>query len=92
MNRAIFLDRDGVLNKDPGYVHKVEDFELHDGVIESLKQLSNFKFFIISNQSGIGRGYYKEENFHEFNNHLVSELKKHNINIINMDNHFLVVK
>jgi len=81
MNRAIFLDRDGVLNKDPGYVHKVEDFELHDGVIESLKQLSNFKFFIISNQSGIGRGYYKEENFHEFNNHLVSELKKHNINI-----------
>src|SRR3989339_697085 len=79
MNKAIFFDRDGVLNKDPGYVHKVKDFELYDGAVEALKRLKEFRFFIISNQSGIGRGYYKEEDFHKFNNHVLEGLKKHNI-------------
>lgn len=82
MDRAIILDRDGVINDDPGYVHKIEDFKLLPGVIEALKSLKNqFKFIIISNQSGIGRGYYTKEDFHKFNNHLLNELKKHEINI-----------
>lgn len=81
MNKAVFLDRDGVLNEDPGYVHKVEDFKLLPGVIEGLKLLKDFKLIIITNQSGIGRGYYGEDEFHKFNNHLVDELKKHGINI-----------
>lgn len=79
MNKAIFFDRDGVLNYDPGYVHKIEDFKLLPGVIEALKLLKNFKFIIITNQSGIGRGYYTEQDFHKFNNRLTEELKKENI-------------
>lgn len=81
MNRAVILDRDGVLNWDPGYVYKIEDFKLLPGVIQALTLLKDFKFIIVTNQSGIGRGYYTEEDFHKFNNHLVNELKKHNITI-----------
>jgi len=81
MTRAIFFDRDGVINKDAGYVHKIEDFELYSDTIEALKSLKHFKFFFVTNQSGIGRGYYTEEDFHKFNNHILNELKKHNIKI-----------
>lgn len=82
MNRFVILDRDGVLNEDPGYVHKTENFKLLPGVIEALNLLkNNFKFIVISNQSGIGRGYYTEEDFHKFNNHLINELKKYGIKI-----------
>lgn len=83
MNRFIILDRDGTLNIDEkGYTHKVEDFKFHDGVIEGLNLLKdNFKFIIITNQSGIGRKYYTKKHMHEFNNHLTNELKKHNIEI-----------
>jgi len=45
MKKAIFLDRDGTLNVDSGYVYKVEDFLLHDGVIEGLQKLKGFLFF-----------------------------------------------
>jgi D-glycero-D-manno-heptose 1,7-bisphosphate phosphatase len=81
MNKAVFLDRDGVLNYDPGYVHKVEDYKLLPGVIEGLKLLGGFKLFLITNQSGIGRGYYSMDDFHKFNNHLVEDLKNHGIKI-----------
>ncbi|MCX8175099.1 MAG: HAD family hydrolase [Candidatus Micrarchaeota archaeon] len=82
MAKAIILDRDGVLNEDKGYVHKVEDFRLYPGVVEGLKLLKGrYLFFIITNQSGIGKGYYTEEDFHNFNNHLVSELGRHGIKI-----------
>ena len=81
-NKAIFLDRDGVLNEDTLYPHKIEHFKLLPGVIEGLKKLSkDYIFIIITNQSGIGRGIYKEEDFHNFNNHLISELKKSGIEI-----------
>jgi D-glycero-D-manno-heptose 1,7-bisphosphate phosphatase len=80
-NKAIFLDRDGTINHDPGYVHKIEDFMLYNGVVEGLKMLKDFKLFIITNQSGIGRGYYKEEDMHKFNKHLLDELNKKGITI-----------
>lgn len=80
--KAIILDRDGTLNVDPGYVHKVEDFELLPGVIEGLNLLKkDYIFFIVSNQSGIGRGYYEEKDFWNFTNHLLSELQKQDIKI-----------
>ncbi len=82
-NKVVFLDRDGVLNDDPGYVHKIEHFKLLPGVIEGLKLLKErgFKLIIITNQSGIGRGYYTEEDFHKFNSHLVKELFANGIKI-----------
>jgi D-glycero-D-manno-heptose 1,7-bisphosphate phosphatase len=81
-NKAIILDRDGTLIEDKNYVYKIEDFELLDGVIEGLKLLQNdFLFFIVTNQSGIGRGYYTIQDFQNFNNHLINVLRKQNIEI-----------
>ncbi|MAE43366.1 D,D-heptose 1,7-bisphosphate phosphatase [Candidatus Woesearchaeota archaeon] len=82
MNKAIFIDRDGTLNYDPGYVHKVEDFKFLPGVVEGLKKLSKeFIFIIITNQSGIGRGIHTENDMHKFNEKLLNELKKEDIEI-----------
>lgn len=66
MNAAIFLDRDGVINVDKGYVSKIDDFEFVDGSIEAMKILKDkgYMLVIITNQSGIGRGYYSEDDFH----------------------------
>jgi D-glycero-D-manno-heptose 1,7-bisphosphate phosphatase len=83
MKRAIFLDRDGTLIEDKGYVHKIEDFELLPGVITGLKLLKNkdYLFFIITNQSGIGKGLYNKADFYKFNNYLLTKLNENNIKI-----------
>lgn len=82
-NKVVFLDRDGTLNKDFGYVYKNENLEFLPGVMEGLKKLqdNNYKLIIITNQSGIGRGYYTENQFLEFNNYMLNELRKNKINI-----------
>ena len=66
MKRAAFLDRDGVINRDTGYVHRWEEFELLPGAIEALQRLSvlGYTIIVVTNQSGIGRGYYSVEEFH----------------------------
>ncbi len=60
---AVFLDRDGVLNVDKGYVHKIADFEWMRGAREAIKFANDNRFLVIvvTNQSGIARGYYSEE-------------------------------
>ena len=64
IKQATFLDRDGVLIEDKNYAYKIEDLEILPGVIEGLRLLrKNFLFFIVTNQSGIGRGYYTIEDF-----------------------------
>lgn len=65
---AIFLDRDGVVNYDYGYVHKMSDFKLRNNVIKGLRYLNklNYYIFIVTNQSGIARGYYTENQFLKF--------------------------
>ena len=81
--KAIILDRDGTLIEDKNYAYKIEDFELLDGVIEGLKLLKkDFLLFIVTNQSGIGRGYYTIEDFQIFNNHLINTLKESKIEIL----------
>jgi D-glycero-D-manno-heptose 1,7-bisphosphate phosphatase len=81
--KAILLDRDGTLIEDKNYAFKLEDFELFDGVIDGLKLLQkDFLFFIVTNQSGIGRGYYSIQDFHNFNNHLINILKGYQIDIL----------
>lgn len=81
MNKAVFLDRDGVIVEDVGYHYKTEDFKLMPNAVKGLKLLKNYKLFIATNQSGVGRGYYKLKDFEDFNNHLVKELKQYNIKI-----------
>ena len=58
---AVFLDRDGVINYDYGYVHKIKNFDLRDGVIQGLRYLikKNYYIFIITNQAGIGKKFIK---------------------------------
>ncbi len=62
---AAFLDRDGVINDDRGYVHKVEDFEWMPGALAAIRLLNEKGYIvvIVTNQSGIGRGFYDEEDF-----------------------------
>ena len=81
--KAIILDRDGTLIEDRNYAYKIEDLEILSGVIEGLKYLqSDFVFFIVTNQSGIGRGYYTVEDFEKFNTHLLEILDKNDIKIL----------
>jgi len=63
--RALFLDRDGIINLDFGYVHRREDFVLRDGIFSlcSEAQALGLALVIVTNQAGIGRGYYSEEDF-----------------------------
>ncbi len=82
MRKAIILDRDGTLIEDKNFAYKVEDFELLPGVIEGLTLLQrDFLLFIVTNQSGIGRGYYSESDFFKFNNHLIKVLEENEIRI-----------
>ncbi|MBA3354236.1 MAG: HAD-IIIA family hydrolase, partial [Blastocatellia bacterium] len=63
--RAAFLDRDGVINYDRGYVHRPEQFEFVPGVFEAVRELRRLEFVpvIVTNQSGIGRGIYSASDF-----------------------------
>lgn len=62
---AVFLDRDGVINQDTGYVSCIDDFHFIDGTIEALQILKKkgYCLVVVTNQSGIARGYYSEEQF-----------------------------
>lgn len=64
---AVFLDRDGVINHNHGYVHKHEDFDFIDGIFDVARHAyeQNYKLVVITNQAGIARGYYSEEQFHQ---------------------------
>lgn len=65
MEKALFLDRDGVINVEKNYLHKIEDFELMDGIIEVCRrfQEEGYRIIVVTNQSGIARGYYSEDDF-----------------------------
>lgn len=83
LNKALFLDRDGVINVDHDYVYKAEEFEFIDGIFELCRYYQNlgFMIFVITNQSGISRGYYNEDDFSQLSSWMVSEFAKHNVDI-----------
>lgn len=70
MTPALFLDRDGVINVDHAYVHRKEDFHFVDGIFElvAAAKQAGYLVVIVTNQAGIGRGYYTEEDFHQLMN------------------------
>lgn len=80
-SKAVFLDRDGVIIEETGYGYKIEDLKLIKNAVEGLKLLKDYRLFIITNQSGIGKGIYKIKDFIKYNNYLLKELKKRNISI-----------
>ena len=78
MNKAIFLDRDGTINVDFGYVYKTQELELLPGVAEALRifQELGYLLIVITNQSGIGRGYFTLEDAEQFNRALAPRAGK----------------
>ncbi|HLC65526.1 MAG TPA: HAD family hydrolase [Candidatus Nanoarchaeia archaeon] len=79
MNRAVFLDRDGVLNEDLiGYPHKIEHLKPVRNAAEAMKLLGSMGFLkiMVTNQAGVGEGYFKEKDFYAFNDALLEKVGK----------------
>ncbi len=78
MNRAVFLDRDGTLIEDKDYLHRPEEVVIYPGVGPALKRLQDagFKLFLVTNQSGVGRGKFPIEDVYLVHEHLGRELAK----------------
>ena len=83
MNKAFFLDRDGVINQDNGYVSSQENFNFIEGVFEACRLINKngYKIFVVTNQSGIGRGYYSENDFKILMSWMVRVFMEKNITI-----------
>ncbi len=83
LRKAAFLDRDGVINKDKAYVHRWEDFEFVPGAIEGMRQLQDagYALVIVTNQSGLARGYYTEAQYQELTAALRAELARHGVKL-----------
>jgi D-glycero-D-manno-heptose 1,7-bisphosphate phosphatase len=83
MNRAIFLDRDGTIIEEKNYLRRVEEVVILPGAAAALGRLhrAGFRLFIVSNQSGVGRGYFTLAEVEQVNEHLLSELGREGVRI-----------
>ena len=81
--KALFLDRDGVINEDAGYVYRREDFVFKEGIFAALREFAQagYALVVVTNQSGIGRGYYTLEQFSELCGFMLSEFEKKGVKI-----------
>jgi len=84
--KVVFIDRDGVINEEIGYLHKIKDFKFIDGVIDSCKYFLslNYKIIIVTNQSGIARGLYKEDDFHILNDWMLDQFQHEGVSILDV--------
>ncbi len=76
--KALFLDRDGIINFDSGYVYRIDDVIFMDGVIDLITHANRrgYMVIIVTNQVGIGRGFYTEEQFHSLMDWMCKELEQ----------------
>ena len=83
MKKALFLDRDGVINVEKNYLYKKEDFEFIDGIFELVKHYKSLDYsvFVVTNQSGIARKYYSEEDFNSLTLWMNGEFLKQGLKI-----------
>lgn len=83
MKKALFLDRDGVINVEKVYLYKIEDFEFINGILDLCLHYQSLGFIIIvvTNQSGIARGYYSEEDFSMLTSFMIKQFLSHKIKI-----------
>jgi len=79
--KAIFLDRDGVINKEVNYLYKIENFEFINGIFESCLYFQNLGYIIIiiTNQSGISRDFYSDNDYQKLSAWMLEEFSKHGI-------------
>ena len=84
--KIIFLDRDGVINIDKNYLYKINDFEFIDGIFQACLHFQNlgFSIIIITNQSGISRGFYTKKEFLKLTKWMLLQFKKNNIDILDI--------
>lgn len=82
-NKALFLDRDGTINVDINYVWRIEDFKFIEGIFPIIKkyQSNGYLIFIVTNQSGIARGFYTENDFIRLTEWMIRQFKKEGIAI-----------
>ncbi|MCF7966199.1 MAG: D-glycero-beta-D-manno-heptose 1,7-bisphosphate 7-phosphatase [Methylobacter tundripaludum] len=82
-NKVVFLDRDGTLNVEKGYVHRIEDWEWIPGAIDAIVSLkkAGFLVIVITNQAGIARGYYTDTEVNLLHTKINEELKEHGVAI-----------
>ena len=82
----MFLDRDGVINGEVGYLHKIKDFKFINGVIDSCNYFLSlgYQIIVVTNQSGIGRGLYKEEDFHILNQWMLDNFEQEGVRILDV--------
>jgi D-glycero-D-manno-heptose 1,7-bisphosphate phosphatase len=83
MKKALFLDRDGVINVEKEYLYKIDDFEYIEGIIALMQHFTQlgYMIFVVTNQSGIARGYYTQEQFLDLSAWMLEDLQKKNISI-----------
>lgn len=81
--KALFLDRDGTINIEKNYVYKIDAFKFQPGIFELIRKYQNdgFLIFIITNQSGIARGYFTEKDFHILNDWMLEQFRTNGIKI-----------
>jgi D-glycero-D-manno-heptose 1,7-bisphosphate phosphatase len=81
--RALFLDRDGVINVERGYVHRREEFEFQDGIFDLCRaaEAQGYLVVVVTNQAGIGRGYYSESEFLELTDWMIQEFAERHVHI-----------
>ncbi|MBE6105758.1 MAG: D-glycero-beta-D-manno-heptose 1,7-bisphosphate 7-phosphatase [Anaerovibrio lipolyticus] len=79
MNKAVFFDRDGTLNEEVHYLHKIEDFKWIEGAIDAIKYCNDngYLAIVITNQSGVARGYYPESDIMKLYDWMNDDLAKH---------------
>jgi len=77
--RALFLDRDGVINVNHGYVHMTSNFEFVEGIFDLVKFARRYEYriIVVTNQSGIARGYYSEEDFHRLTDWMCAKFERY---------------
>jgi D-glycero-D-manno-heptose 1,7-bisphosphate phosphatase len=83
MNKAIFLDRDGVINTERGYTHRIEDFVILPDVVEYLQLFleKGYLLIVVTNQSGVAKNLYTQEDVEVVHSFLTNELTKSNIKL-----------
>lgn len=82
-NKALFLDRDGTINIEKNYLFRIEDFEFREGIFEVAKAFFDrgYLIFVVTNQSGIARGFYSEEDFQLLTNWMKVQFRQNGVEI-----------
>lgn len=85
-NKVLFLDRDGVINIDHGYVHRIEDFHFVDGIFDLCRRArtANYQIIIVTNQSGIARGLFDSNDLEKLHQWMTGVFRKEGVDILDI--------